>query len=606
VSIDPVLLEILRNRFRAIADEMADTIKRTAFSVYVKETGDYVAGLTTPEGETFAFPAVFPPMMIGDNAAAAIRAIDDWRPGDIVLTNDPFTTNGWMTHLNDVHMLKPIYADGRPLFFLWDFLHLSDIGGTAPGSITPGNSEVFQEGLRIPPLKLYREGTLDESIVKMLRANSRTPDLNWGDISALVAALNRGESRVGEAIRKYGAATVARGAYALLDHAEARARQTIEQIPDGVYRFADYLEMQEEKRPVRIALAASVAGSTIHLDFTGTDPQVPLAYNFLAGGGRHGEAIYGVANVLRGLDRSLPLNAGLLRPVTADMPEGTILNPRGMPALGVRMATLRRVMEVVHGAFSHAVPDLIPAGSGDQTLIFLATRSQRDAHKRTVSLLQPSLGGSGARATKDGIDGVDAISWLRNVPTEALEVDLPILVHEYRLDAVAGVGRFRGGRGTIFEFESLTDGAQVIARNRNRRIFRPWGLRGGRPGGHSRVFVRPRGGAEVEHDAVSVVPLRTSDVVRFVSSSGAGYGDPFDRDPSRVLADIEVRALTPESARDEYGVVIVDGRVDQSATGALRATRRVSSAASDGVDFGPEREAFEHELARNTEASVER
>jgi N-methylhydantoinase B len=592
---DPIVLEILSNRFRAIADEMADTIHRTAFSVFVKETGDYVAGLSTLSGETFAFPAIFPPMMIGDDASTAFAHVSEYRAGDIVLTNDPFTTGGWMTHLNDLHMFRPVFVEGELVCFVWDFLHLSDVGGGTPGSISPSNSEVFQEGIRIPPTKLYREGVLDESVAEILGSNTRTPDLNWGDINSLVAALNLGEQRMHEVIRKYGLSVVKQGIVDLLEYGELRARALIERIPDGEYAFADYLEIQDFARPVRISVKATVVGSSIHLDFAGTDQQVPLAYNFLAGGRRHGEAIFGVANLLRAMDPTIPANAGLLRPVTAEIPAGSILNPVGRPALGVRMATLWRVMDVIHGALAQAVPSLIPAGSGDRTLIFLAIDRQGTDHKPVVSLLQPSLGGSGARESRDGIDGLDAISWLRNVPTESLESDLPILVTQYRLAEAEGAGTFRGGRGPVFEFQVGVD-FRVVARNRNRRRLRPWGRAGGLPGGHARVVVNPGTERERQFETVGVLQLLAGDAIRFVSSSGGGFGDPTKRDPGAVLRDVLDGAISADAAARVYGVVMSDGTIDEAATQRRRAQVQNVAPAQTAFTFGHERGEVESAL----------
>jgi N-methylhydantoinase B len=472
--------------------------------------------------------------------------------------------------------------------FVWDFLHLSDVGGATPGSIAASNSEVFQEGVRIPPVKLYRAGVLDEAIVSILKANTRTPDLNWGDINALVAALNQGERRVQEMVAKYGVPAVRQSMSDLLEYSQQRAQSLIATIPDGQYGFEDYLEMQQDDGAVRIEVTVTISGSSIHLDFTGTDPQVALAYNFLAGGGRHGEAIYGVANLLRTMDPTIPANAGLLRPITAHMPAGTILNPRGYPALGVRMATLRRVMETVHGALAKAMPTLMPAGSGDQTLVFLATGDSEQTG--TVSLLQPSLGGSGARATKDGIDGLDAISWLRNVPTEALEISLPIVVTRYRLDEAHGAGRYRGGRGSVFEFEA-TAACHVVARNRNRRRLRPWGRDGGHPGGVSSVHLNPDTPAATSFESVGVIPLAAGDTLRFVSSSGGGFGSPLQREPRLVLRDILDGAVTAEVAREVYAVVVVDGLVDERATQELReGLAKRQRPVAEPFSFGPERD----------------
>jgi N-methylhydantoinase B len=588
MALDPVFLEILANRLRGVVNEMQYTINRTAFSVFVKETQDFIGGMTTTAGEVCAFPDNAPPMLLGCRLSAAIGRVKEYEPGDIVFANDPHTTSGLMTQVNDLHLWKPFFWEGKLLFFLWDFLHVTDVGGRVPGSIAIANDEIFQEGVRIPPSKLYRRGVLSDDLVQIFLANSRTPELNWGDLKALIAALNIGEARVTETVRKYGADLVVQGIDELMAQGEARARAVIASLPDGDYAATDYLEVKAGgDRPIKIALSAQVRKDELMLDFTGTDPQVPIAVNLVTEGHCHGDISYGLINFLRTADPSIPLNGGILRPIKAHIPQGTLLNPVGRPAIGGRMATVIRVLDVVYAALSKARDDLLPAASGDPTLIFLAVPEGPDG-PGTVSLLQPLGGGYGARPNADGIDGTDSTTaWLRNAPTEALELDLPIVVRRYHLNDHIGAGKQRGGRGTVFEFETLRDGCRVLARIRTRLMFRPWGRDGGEPGGKSGVWLNPGTPEETYFNVVDVLPLKKGDVLRFVTSCGAGYGDPLLRDPALVLADVSAGLVDAKAAKREYGVVVGD----EAATAALR--RGMGRREYDRISYGLERVLYE-------------
>jgi N-methylhydantoinase B len=592
---DPVLLEILSNRLRGVANEMSYTIHRTSFSVFIKETQDFVGGLTTAEGEVFSFPDHAPTQLLGSNPKAAIAYVKDYNPGDIVLANDPHTTDGLMTHNNDLNLIKPVFWKGELLFFLWDFLHLSDIGGAVPGSVTSSNRDIFQEGLRIPPTKLYREGRLNQELLDIFLTNTRTPELNWGDLKALTAALNCGERRVAQTLEKYGAQVVRQGVLDLLSYGERKARALIDSFPHGSWRMTDYLEMPHlPERPVRISLAITIEGSEICMDFTGTDPQVPYAFNLTTGGRAHGDIVYGIVNLMRTADPTIPLNAGILRPIRAVIPRGTLLNPEGRPAIGTRMAVVSRVMDMVNGAISQALPHLPPAGGGDMTLIFLAV-PQDEKSGGTVTLLEPLPGGFGARAEKDGVDGVDAgNTWCKNVPAEVLEAALPILIREYHLDGAISAGKYRGGRGTVFEFEALRPNCQVIARNRSRLQFRPWGRLGGEPGGQSRVWLNPGTQRECAYEVLrDVIELQQGEVLRFASSCGGGYGDPLEREPALVLKDVEEGVLSLKAAESDFGVVMDHGAVAVDRTAELRTALRGVRGALPEFSYGIERALFE-------------
>jgi N-methylhydantoinase B len=458
-----------------------------------------------------------------------------------------------MTHLNDIHMLKPVVVDGKPVFYLWAFLHLSDVGGRVPGSISASNRSIDDEGIRVPPSRLYSQGSLDESVADAFLADSRTPDLNWGDMKALVAALNKGEERSLELVHRFGANAISHGISTVLMYGERKSRSVLASLPTGTYAFTDYIEMHgQDSSPVPITVSLSLDGTGVHVDFAGTGAQVPLAYNVVTFGKRHSDVIYGLVNFLRTVDPTMPSNAGILRPISVEIPAGSVLNPAPGAAIGARMGTVVRTMEATYGALAH-VTDVVPAASGDRTLVFISAPTV-DGGTR-VSLLQPVVGGSGARSTSDGIDGIDAaVAWLRNVPTEALEMDAPVLVGRYRLATGFSAGRQRGGRGTEFEFTVVEPGCRVIARNRSRRRFRPWGRAGGEPGGFSYVVLNPGTPREQTHDLLDVIDLTQGETLRFVSGYGGAFGCALGRNPARVQDDVAGGAVDILDAEIHFGV----------------------------------------------------
>ena len=275
MAIDNVTLEILANHCAAAAESMAFTLYRTAHSTFVKETEDFTTGLTTPDGQTFATPTdLGATWFVGLNYGNVINAFDDYEDGDICMTNDPYS--GYVcTHPPDMHLWKPIFHDGEVVCFAVGHVHNTDVGGAVPASLSRTLTEVHQEGIRIPPTKLYSAGVLNQPVLDIIRTNVRVPDQNWGDLKAQVAAMNTGERKVKEIIARFGVETFRQGMYDLLDYAEAQTRALVRTLPDGVYRFADYLDEDSAGGPpCRIALKLTIAGDGIEFDFTGSDPQL--------------------------------------------------------------------------------------------------------------------------------------------------------------------------------------------------------------------------------------------------------------------------------------------------------------------------------------------
>lgn len=600
---DKIGLEIMSNRFQAIVDEMAQALFRTAHTVFIKETQDYGAALVSIKGEVFAASRRYGVlMMIGKPMDDAIKAIgDDVREGDIFITNDPEATGGMVTHLNDVYLWTPIFHDGKLVCYAWSFVHMTDVGGRVSGSIAPSSYELAQEGVRVPPQKLFREGVLDETFLKMFLANTRTGEQNWGDMKACIAALNTAHRRLAEVIRRFGTETVSLSIDDVLNYAEAQARRIISTVPEGTYRFADFIEADMVGLGLlRVNLTLTVRDGEFLMDFTGTAPEVRAALNlpsFSKNG--HWMLVTGVVNWLCTREPSIAYNAGLVRPFKITIPKGTIINPSKGAAYGARYSTSHKVCDVIIGALAQAVPDQLPATDSGQGGILMVATSDPVTSETKVSVVQPVVGGSGGRPMADGVDGTMVIlNFLKNVPTELLEREMPeILIRRYGLrEDSGGAGKYRGGTGTIIEFEIHAPYSTVTARNLERYIFPPAGRQGGEPGTTGYTLLNPGTAAEKNIGKIDILQVGVGEIVHLGTQGGGGYGDPLERAPSKVISDIIDGYVSRETAFRSYGVVInEDNTLNEAATSARR---DAIVAARNGeplkaINFGPIREAYE-------------
>lgn len=593
---DRVMLEILRTRLKSIAEEMAAVTLRTGFTVFVKETSDFGACLVAPNGEVMAAPTdTAVSLMVGLPAREVIHALGPYEEGDIGIANDPDSTGGLSTHLPDIWLWKPIFTEGEIIGYGFNFIHSSDVGGKVAGSISPTSYEIFQEGFRIPPMKLFRGGVPNQELIDLILLNCRIPDQNWGDIKAQIASLNVAERRIRELVGRYGRETVQHGIEDLLDHAEVRARELIRSIPDGDYEFVDYMEGDvADAGQIRIKLTLRVQDSDLVLDFDGTDYQVQAAFNVPTWNQRgHYMMSFPILNFFRTLDPEVPYNSGLVRPLELRIPRGTLLNPEPAAACGVRAATMFRVLDNVNGCLAQTLPEVIPAASSGGIAIVLVSTLDAVTGERIISVAQPLNGGSGGRPKQDGIDGTSFTGgWLRNIPNEVLEADVPVLVEEYGYRASSGgPGEHRGGSGIRFRLRTLAPETLITARGLERFQFRPWGLRGGKPGELYRVRLNP--GTEIEQrlGKIDVLMLDIGDVLEFETSSGGGFGEALDRNHALVLADVDAGLISVEQAEADYGVVIRGGVIDEAATTELRS--RLPRSEHPVVDVGDERRAYE-------------
>lgn len=593
MTIDRRNLKVLANFCSAAADAMAFTLMRTAHSAFVKETEDFSCQIVTREGLAFANPRQFgAPWYSGIDYAPLLSMFDDYAEGDICLTNDPYS--GFVaTHSPDIHVWKPVFFEGKIACFVVGHIHNTDVGGAVPASLSRSLSEIEQEGLRIPPVKLVERGVINRLVEDIIRVNVRLPEQNLGDLHAQIASLNVGERKIIDIIRRFGFDTFLEGVDQILDYAEAQVRQILSRVPDGDYFFADYADEDTvDGRPCRIALTLKIRGDEVVLDYTGSDPQLSSSLNMPTGGReRHPLVMVGLTYVLYTLDNNLLLNAGTLRPARAVLPEGTIVNCTRPAAVGMRSLTCAMTQIVTLGAFVQALPDLMPAAAPGGNAIMNVKTSARNGRPIMASI-GPVGGGGGGAPGSDGSDGAGGASgFLRNTPIEISEAEVPIRFLRYGLEPDTGApGRHRGGLSALMEFEISAPETVVTARNRNRSIMPAWGVNGAQPGKISRFLLNPDRANEVSLGNTDVVHCGPGDVIRVVGPGAGGYGDPFTRAPERVLADIKKGAVSLQSAASDYGVIVRDGAIDEAATAARRATRALSD---EVIVHGAERRAFE-------------
>ena len=606
---DPVLLGVYKNLFQGIVDEAGQTIMRAAHTVFIKETQDFVVALATPEGETFAASRrIGIWLAIGLPLAGALEAAGPPRDGDVYITNDPDASHGLVTHLPDTFIWRPVFHADDLVGYVVAFVHLTDVGGLAPGSVVPSATEQLQEGLAIPPTRLLDRGVLNEGLLALMAANCRSPDQNRGDLRALLAAVNTAAQRMAELIEKEGLASVRAGMAGVLDYAEAQARRVFQTIPDGTYTFADYLEgdVVPGGRPIRIHLSLQARGGELVLDFSETDPQVRAALNIATHShDGHYLIVIGLVNFLRSIDPDITYNSGLVRPVRLVAPRGSLLNPEPGAACGARQATFFRVAEVIMGALAQALPDRIPAaGCGQGSILFVAVPDFATGRPR-VSIVQPLVGGSGGRPSMDGTDGVDFnTGFYRNIPTEVLESDLPVVVTRYGLRPdSAGAGRFRGGMGLVYALTVLPPEAVLTARGMERFAFQPWGREGGLPGANGTSTLLVPDGEATPLGKIDILRPPPRATLAVQTAGGGGYGDPFARDPAAVLVDVLDGLVSAEAAREAYGVAIVDGRVDHAMTAHLRAAPRP---AASRFAFGAYRVEYERRWPPELQSALNR
>jgi len=568
-TFDPITLEILWQRLVSIVDEADASVARTAFSSLLRDAHDYTCMFTDSRGQelvqgTFCTPGQAGAMAIGVKKIIRSHPLEDYRPGDVFIVNDPWLLAG---HLNDVCVLSPIFFKDRPVAFTACVFHHSDIGGR----VSSDNREVFEEGLFIPPLKLYDAGELNEDVVRLIRWNVRTPEEVVGDIRSQVAANHVCAQKVIEMMTDEGLDSLDDLADEIIGRTERSMRAAISRIPNGVYPYEGIIEGAGERDDITIRLTVDVKDDEILVDFDGTSPQVGwgvnVVYNFTYA--------YVFMAVKSAFDPDIPINEGSIRPVKMTAPEGCIVNCRFPAAVAARMQVGHFMTEMVFKALSAAAPENIIAGSGGtpaQTNIFYGQRADgRPWHTMIIR-----GGGMGASSRMDGHHCAIFPANGANTPVEIFESDTPLIVESRELVCDSGgPGKMRGGIGRrmvirVPEGDRAPQGPTTVAVQAGRFRYPPEGLFGGKPGAKAQFL---KNGQPADPSGLTF--CEPGDVLAFYSAGGGGYGRPLQRDPETVAGDVRNGYVSLEKARRNYAVVIdpLTFQVDRTETHKLRQSK---------------------------------
>jgi len=566
--IDPITLGVVWGALSSIAVEIGTTVHKTAYSEQAREGQDFSVAVFDAAGRMVAQGPYSPGHMGAmsfavKNALAAFPA-KTLKPGDAIMLNDPLLGSG---HLPDFFITQPAFHEGELIGFAVNILHHTDVGGSRPGSQgVEGIFDYFQEGLRIPPTKVWSEYKENDAVVGIIAANTRTPDKVLGDLRAQRSALRVGELRLSELASRYGTGVLAAAMDEIIVRTEANMRAALSRIPDGIYTFEDFMDdWGPGTDPLRVAVTVTVAGDTLDIDYSGSGPQTASGMNSYINYTRS----YSYAAVKCLTDPFGPMNEGALRPITVSAPEGSFLNPRPPAGGGPRAIVCYRTFEAVIGALAPALPGRVAAAASHMANPTFGGWDR--AKKRRFVAYELVLSGTGARATKDGCE---AMSWAfnaSNIPVEAQEANQPLVIERFELirDS-AGAGKFRGGAGIRRDMRFLADEGKLTNLSDRQRIA-PYGLFGGKEGALGKTVINPETAPAVVHGKASG-EFAYGDVISFQQSGAGGYGNPFERDPALVLEDVRDDYVSVDAARTLYGVVIVDDAVDLAATAALRGT----------------------------------
>ncbi len=552
-ELNAIELELIANGLRSVVDEAFVALMKTAYSTNIKERHDHSTCIMDLDGRVIVQAAMSIPVhiasMTGLVSFVLQRYGDDIHPGDIFIANDPHTAGG--THLPDINMAAPVFHDGRIVAFFCNIAHHADIGGMAPGSMAGGMKEIYQEGLRVPVVRLYSKGTLNEELFSLILLNVRVPRERRGDYFAQVSASRLGERRLGELLDRYGATTIATAFDGIVSASERRLRRAVSDLPDGVYRFEDAMDDDGvATRDIMMRLEVTKSGDRIRFDFTGTDPQVAGNINTTLNA-----TVSGVAFALKALlDPDSPNNQGILDVCETVAPAGCFLNAVAPAPVAARANTCQRVIDVVIGALAPALPGRATgAGNGANTTAVFAGINPADGEPYVY--LETLGGGAGGRAFCDGKDGVQVgITNTSNLPVEAIEREYPLLVEEYGLvPGTGGAGRYRGGLGLRRVIRPLHDGCIFNGVGERFRLA-PWGVFGGGDGARGRFVLRTDDGQEVplstKPDEVAVA----RDQCIVVETPGAGgYGNPSARTGEQLDEDLASGKYDADTLSSLYG-----------------------------------------------------
>ncbi len=567
---DPILIEVLKNELTAVAEEMGITMKRTARSLGAKEGADFSTALVDAQGQLIAQG-----LTIGVHLGY-IMGVMPWvlrkfggslQPGDVIVSNDPY---GGVSHFPDIVLVMPIFWRDSLVGFSAIVEHHTDIGGRFPGGMGIACAEVYEEGVRIPGVKLFSQGKVNQELLDLIAANVRAPEDVLGDLEAQAAACRRGARGVQDLLDKYGLEKFTACNVQLRQYSERAIRSCIAAIPDGEYVCEDLFEDDGLGGPgVQLKLTIKVRGDSVVVDFAGTAPQVRSAINVPLNLTR--ACVYVAFRSI--LDTDAPANSGLVAPIQVTAPEGCVVNPQFPAAVGARGMMMWRIIDMVFAALAQAIPHKVyAAGEGGINLLVYTPQVQEGV---PAMLLDMYSTGWGARPNKDGVEGVTPMAAggaTRSLPAEMIERECPVLIEGFGfVPDTGGAGQFRGALSVYRKWRFLNDGRVMLRTCRVKSV--PYGLAGGKDGTPFQALLSSNGArTELPRQMLIDTPVRRGEVLLHVQPGAGGYGYPFARDPEMVLVDVLDEKISPAYAEREYGVVIdvEAGRVDEEKTKLIR------------------------------------
>ena len=578
--LDTVSLDLIENALRNARHEMDAVLFRSAMSPVIREQHDEFPMICDVKGR----------MIVGQFGSYVSNMLKQsdfaLEPGDVILQNDPYACAGAISHLNDWMVLVPVFHQADLVGFTSMFGHMMDVGGAVPGSMPTDAASIFGEGIRIPPIKLYERGEINKAALSVIMNNTRTPEMNYSDLMAIIAGCRAGEKRVIEICDRFGRDTYKQACEALLDRTNRAMRQLIvKNLPEEPKSFEDYVDDDGRGNgPFKMKLTVWREGDNAYFDWTGTSPQAPGPINFYLHEGMF-KMFIGVYMIMV-FDPQILFNDGFYDVIHVTMPDGSLVHPKFPAALGCRTHTLSRQFDVLGGALSYHAPEMATAAGYGSSPHFLY--SGIDKSGRPFQLMEILYGGIPGRPVGDGMDGHSWWPLFQNIPSEYLETYYPMIIEGYcSIIDTGGAGKHRGGNGVEKIFLLLEEGD--ISIHDDRHVSQPWGILGGRPGACSEKWlVRKDGSRQPLPSKVDNVRVYSGDRVIFRTAGGGGWGDPLERDAVRTRNDVARKLMSETRAREQYGVVLSGGwlDIDHRATDELRESMRRNRKQPRLFDFG--------------------
>jgi N-methylhydantoinase B len=563
---DAVTMQVIRYGLEAVADDMGYNLMRMGRTTIVKEIMDINCGVLDAKGGILAQAHLCPLMMFSlpTTAVNMLDRIKKFDEGDVIICNDPYLGG---QHLLDVQFFSPVFVDEELVAFVANIAHQLDMGGAVPGGVAGGLTEIYQEGLRIPFVKLYCKGEEDQQIFDMISSNIRIPEKTMGDFRAQAATTMVGVKRIKALVNKYGLDVFHKCTSMLMDYSESMVRRFLTSLPDGDYTGVDYLDDDGcEDKPVRVQVNVHIKGDSMKVDFDGSDSQTTGNVNS-PWACTQGGVFYTMVGII---DPGMALNSGAFRPIEVESREGLVTNPLPPAGVTARSQTMTKIVEAMLKAMSEIVPDRVVAGSHGQACTSSFSGIHPETGKR-FSYIEIQGGGGGARPGKDGPDGQDLhLGRFMNTPVEAAEIENPVMIERYEfIPDSGGPGKYRGGLSLRRDIRFLAD--VTWARYSDRQKFKPLGLFGGMEGSMGSLIMNPDTPEQKRCKSKGVDQIKAGDLLSIRLPGSGGYGSPVKRDPEAVRWDVINGKISMESARKDYRVVFDEEMgVDMEATGTLR------------------------------------